>query len=314
MKNPNSPNALIFRRFCRNKLAVVGFFVLIGMFIFSFLGPIFSPYGEYALFFMKDGIEISSEEIQDFNEDGIKILRRSPPSPTHPLGTDSDGRDLLTRLMYGGRISLIIGFGVVLIQLALGILLGGLAGFYGGITDGLIMRLVDIFNCIPTLPMMLIGSSMMIVLQVPQQHRIYYVMLFIGFLGWAGVARLVRGQILSLREQEFMVATEVLGLSPFRRIFFHLIPNVLPQLIVFATLAIGNVILLESALSFLGFGLPFPYASWGNMVNAVTDPIVMRKFLNIWLPPGICILLSVMSYNFLGDGLRDAFDPKRTSK
>ncbi len=310
MEKVVSPNELVFRRFLRNKLAIVGLYILTAMFLFSFIGPFFSPYGEYAIFFIQDGVEIERDSIESFVDSDIEILRRAPPSRSHPLGTDRDGRDVLVRLMYGGRISLIIGIGVVGIQLIFGMFLGGLAGYYGKWVDGLIMRLVDTFNCIPTLPIMLIGSSIMISLKVPQQARIYYVMLFLGFMGWAGVARLVRGQILSLREQDFMVATEATGIRPIRRITRHLLPNVLPQLIVLATLGVGNVILLESALSFLGFGLPFPYASWGNMVNAVNDPIIMREFLNIWVPPGLCILVTVMSYNFVGDGLRDAFDPK----
>lgn len=305
-----SPNQLVLKRFLRNKLAIAGLVMLICMFLFTCIGPFFSPYQEYAIFFIKDGIEIEQDSITDYTQSGIEILRLAPPSLRHPLGTDRDGRDVLVRLMYGGRISLIIGLGVTALELFLGVILGGIAGFYGKWIDGFIMRLVDVFNCIPTLPIMLIGSSVMIALKVPQQHRIYYVMLFLAFLGWAGVARLVRGQILTLREQEFMIAAEAAGISPLRRIFRHLIPNVMPQLIVVATLGVGGIILLESALSFLGFGLPFPYASWGNMVNAVNDPIIMRQHLNVWVPPGMSILLTVMSYNFAGDGLRDAFDPK----
>jgi peptide/nickel transport system permease protein len=195
-------------------------------------------------------------------------------------------------------------------ELILGVLLGGISGYYGGWVDNLIMRIVDVFNCIPSIPVMLILGSVMISLKVPPQDKIYVLMLVLGLLGWPGVARIVRGQILSLREQEFMVAAEATGLRPMRKIFKHLVPNVMPQLIVIATLGIGSVILTESAMSFLGIGLSFPYASWGNMVDAVNDPEIMRNCLNIWVPPGICILLTVMSFNLVGDGLRDAFDPK----
>lgn len=308
-----TPGQLVLKRFLRNKLAIVGIGIIIAMFIFSFVGPLFSPYGEYSIFFEKDGKEliVNSENGEiDFTQEGVKVLIKAPPSAKHLLGTDKDGRDVMTRLMYGGRISLIVGFVVVAIELLLGITLGGIAGYYGGKIDNFIMRIVDIFYCIPSLPLMLILSSIMLTMKVQQEKKIYGLMLVLGILGWASIARLIRGQILSLREQEFMVATEAIGLRPGRKIYKHLIPNVMPQLIVFATLGVGSVILTESALSYLGMGVPFPLASWGNMVNAVNDPIIMRDHLNIWLPPGICILLTVMAFNFIGDGLRDAFDPK----
>lgn len=306
-----TPGQLVMKRFLRNKLAIVGIAIIVAMFVFSFIGPIFSPYGEYTLFFIKDGQEFSvNDENQTFTGEGVKILAKAKPSKTHLLGTDKDGRDVLTRLMYGGRISLLVGFVVILIELLIGVSLGGMAGYYGGKIDNLIMRIVDIFYCIPSIPIMLILSSVMLAIKLPQTYKIYGLMLALGFLGWAGIARLVRGQILSLREQEFMVATEAVGLKVSRRIYKHLIPNVMPQLIVFATLGLGSVILTESSLSYLGIGVPFPYASWGNMVNTVNDPQIMRNYLNIWVPPGICILLTVMGFNFIGDGLRDAFDPK----
>lgn len=307
-----TPGQLVMKRFLRNKLAIVGVFMLIAMFVFSFCGPLFTDYGEYTIFFMKDGVEFSTKDNNgvDQTQTGIKVNGKAKPSKEHLLGTDKDGRDVLVRLMYGGRVSLIIGFVVVGIQLALGILLGGIAGYYGGKIDNLIMRIVDIFYCIPTLPLMLIISSILIAYGIPQEQKIYFLMLVMGFLGWASVARLIRGQILSLREQEFMIATEAIGLHPAKRIMKHLIPNVMPQLIVIATMGMGSVILAEAAYSYLGIGVPFPLASWGNMVNTVNDPIIMRDYLNIWLPPGLCILITVLGFNFVGDGLRDAFDPK----
>lgn len=238
------------------------------------------------------------------------IMNKSHPTKEHILGTDKFGLDVMTRLMYGGRISLLVGFVVIIIEMFIGVLLGGISGYYGKWIDNLIMRVVDIFNCIPTLPIMLILSSFMIAMKVPPQQKIYVLMLLLGILGWPYIARVVRGQILSLREQDFIIAVEATGIRPMRRIFKHLVPNVMPQLIVIATLSIGGVILTESALSYLGIGLDFPYASWGNMVDAVNDPEIMRNFLNIWVPPGVCILLTVMAFNFVGDGLRDAFDPK----
>lgn len=241
----------------------------------------------------------------------LEIDRYAKPSSKHLLGTDIDGRDVLTRLMYGGRISLMVGFCVVFIQILLGVIMGGIAGFYGGWVDNIIMRLVDIFFCLPQLPLiMMINTSLTKTNIVSPQNGIYILMFVLGVLGWAGVGRFVRGQILSLREQEYMIAAEATGLRVSKRIFRHLIPNVMPLLIVMATLGIGGTILFESSLSFLGFGLQYPYASWGNMVNPVTDPIVMKSYLNIWVPPGLCILLTVLAFNFVGDGLRDALDPR----
>ena len=293
-----TPGQMVMKRFLRNKLAIVGIVLIAAMLIFSFIGPLFSSYGEYDIFFTKDGVELAANS-EDTLQEGTKILTKAPISSTHLLGTDRDGRDVLTRLMYGGRISLMVGIVVIAIEVLIGIVLGGIAGYYGGWIDNIIMRIVDVFNCIPTLPIMLILSSAMLALGVPQQSKIYVLMLALGLLGWASVARLVRGQILSLRDQEYMVATEAIGLRPAQKIFKHLIPNVMPQLIVFVTLGIGNVILMESSLSYLGIGVPFPYASWGNMVNAVTDPIIMKGFLNIWAPPGLCILITVLGFNFI---------------
>lgn len=306
-----SPGQLVIRRFLRNKLAIAGMIILAIMILFSFFGPLFSPYGEYQMFYVKDGEVFSAgDEGYNINEFGVKVYDKASPTKEHPLGTDRDGRDILTRLMYGGRISIIIGIAAVAIELVIGVTMGGIAGYYGGKVDMVIMRVVDIFYCIPTLPVVLILSSALNTLKVPQASKIYFLMLLIGFMGWAWICRLVRGQILSLREQEYMVAAEAVGLRPVKRIFRHLLPNVMPQLIVAATLDIGSTILLESTLSFLGMGVQLPYASWGNMVNVVTDLLILRNHLSMWLPPGLCILVTVMAFNLIGDGLRDAFDPK----
>lgn len=232
------------------------------------------------------------------------------PSLKHPVGTDANGMDLLTRLMYGGRISLLIGFVVVLIELILGVLVGGVAGFFGGWVDNLLMRLVDIVYCIPAMPLYLILGSVMDYMKVSPTIRIYMLCVIMGVIGWVGIARIVRGQILSLREQEFMIAAEATGISIKRRIFKHLIPNVIPQLIVFASMGIGDVILTEASLSFLGLGIKYPAASWGSIINAVNDSYVMTNYLFVWVPAGFLILLTVLAFNFVGDGLRDAFDPK----
>ena len=234
----------------------------------------------------------------------------SAPSKEHWLGTDRNGMDMLTRLMYGGRVSLIIGFIVVLIETFLGVIMGGISGYFGGWVDNLIMRLVDIFYCIPSMPIIIILGAAMDAMRVDPQIRMLYLMLILGFLGWAGVARLVRGQILSLREQEFMTATEACGIRVSRRIFKHLIPNVIPQLIVTCTMGLGSTILTEATLSFLGLGVKFPFASWGNIINDVNDTFVLTNYWFIWIPAGVLLLLTVLAFNLVGDGLRDAFDPK----
>ena len=232
------------------------------------------------------------------------------PSAKHLLGTDKYGMDMLTRLMYGGRVSLMIGFIVIIIETVLGVILGGIAGYFGGWVDNLIMRLVDIFYCIPSMPIILILGAAMDQQRVEPGKRLIYLMLILGILGWAGIARLVRGQILSLREQEFMTATEACGISVKSRIFKHLIPNVIPQLIVNCTMGLGSVIITEATLSFLGLGVKFPFASWGNIINDVNNTHVLTTYWFIWIPAGLLLLLTVLAFNLVGDGLRDAFDPK----
>ncbi len=232
------------------------------------------------------------------------------PSFAHPLGTDNNGMDVLTRLMYGGRISLMVGFVVVLIELLLGVLVGGVSGYFGGAVDTLLMRFVDLFNCIPYWPMMIIAGAVMDSLEVNPYVRIFLLMLIMGLLGWTGVARIVRGQILSLREQDFMVATEATGIRASRRIFRHLVPNVMPLLIVHATMNLGSIIITEATLSFLGLGIKYPLASWGSIINSATNLHVMTNYWFIWIPAGFLILLTVLGFNFVGDGLRDAFDPR----
>ncbi|MEG2604392.1 MAG: ABC transporter permease [Clostridia bacterium] len=232
------------------------------------------------------------------------------PSWEHLLGTDGNGMDVLTRLMYGGRISLMIGFVVVLLETALGVILGGIAGYFGRWVDNLIMRVVDIFNCIPSYPIYIIMGAIMDAEKVESSQRIFYLMIAMGILGWPGIARIVRGQILSLREQEFMTAAEATGISTGRRIFRHLVPNVIPQLIVIDTMTLGGIILTEATLSFLGLGVKYPLASWGSIINAVSNIYVMTNYWFVWIPAGMLILLTVLGFNFIGDGLRDAFDPK----
>ena len=307
-----TPGQLIAKRFFRNKLAILGLGIIIAVVLFCFIGPFFSPYGEYELFYIneKTGQEVSMYDSEGIKEEGVGVNVKAPISKDHWLGTDADGRDVFTRLMYGGRISLEFSLVVTFIELLIGVTIGGIAGYYGGKVDMIIMRIVEIFYCIPFVPFMLVVSSFMVAFGVLPQDKIYYLMIIMGFLNWAGVARMVRGQILSIPEMDYMMAAEAAGIKTSRKIFKHLIPNAIPIIIVMATMDLGSFILTESTLSFLGVGLAFPYASLGNMVNAVNKSVIMRNYLNIWLPPGLMILFIVMAFNFIGDGLRDAFDPK----
>lgn len=265
----------------------------------------------------KDGVDVDYKLVRNNNQYTIRKFAETElinvfesPSKKHPLGTDGNGMDLLTRLMYGGRISLIIGFVVVIIETVIGVILGGLAGYFGGWIDNLIMRVVDIVYCIPSIPLYIILGSIMDFLRIDPKFRIFMLMVILALLGWPSIARMVRGQILSLREQEFMIATEALGISVSRRIFKHLIPNVIPQLTVIGSMNLGGIILTEATLSYLGIGVKFPYASWGNIINAVNNIYVMTNFWFVWIPAGLLILITVLGFNFVGDGLRDAFDPK----
>lgn len=232
------------------------------------------------------------------------------PSAEHWLGLDNNGMDLMTRLMYGGRVSLMVGFVVIFIEIFIGIIVGGISGFFGGVVDTALMRFVDLFNSIPFYPMVLIFGSVMDALEVEPMVRIFLLMAILGILGWTGVARLVRGQILSLREQDFMVATEATGIRTSRRIFKHLVPNVMPLMIVYASSGLGGIIITEATLGFLGLGIKYPLASWGSIINTASDAFVMTNYWFMWIPAGLLILLTVLGFNFVGDGLRDAYDPK----
>lgn len=248
--------------------------------------------------------KIRSEQITQLNDDFAS------PNKEHLLGTDGHGMDVLTRLMYGGRISLLIGFVAIAIEIFIGVVIGGVAGYFGKTIDTLLMRVVDIVICIPAMPLYIIVDSIMDYYQIDPRIRIYLLCAILGLLNWPQIARMVRGQILSFREQEFMVATEATGIRVSRRIFKHLIPNVIPNLVVIATMGLGEIIIMEATLSFLGIGVKFPYASWGNIINSVNDIFVMTNYWFVWIPAGLLILITVLGFNFVGDGLRDAFDPK----
>lgn len=316
-----SPGRIVLKRFFRSKLSMTGLIMLIVLFVFSFLGP-FLP---FSFIWGEDEADNSQKITEEYTtivdaptygEDPVYIVKFSEPtnylkpSASHWLGTDDKGYDVFSRLMYGGRVSLTVGFVVIILETILGVFLGGLAGYFGGWVDQIIMRIVDIFNCVPTLPMMMIIGVALDARNVTGPAKLYVMMAMLTLFGWAGTARLVRGQILTLREQDFMLSAEASGLPVSRKIFKHLIPNVMPQLIVSMTLGLGGIILTEATLGYLGIGLPMQYATWGNMINAAANNTALRLYPNLWIAPGICIILAVLAFNFVGDGLRDAYDPK----
>ncbi len=289
-----SPWTIAFRRLKKNKLAMVSLFILCVLVLSAILADVITPYG-------RDQINLADKEVRG------KVMelpiKKEAPDSNFILGTDELGRDIFTRLIYGGRISLTVGLVAVFLQVIIGIAVGSIAGFYGGIVDAILMRLTDIIMCFPFL---LIAITVVAILG----PSIFNVMLVIGLLGWTGIARIVRGQILSLREQEFMEAAEALGIRDSRKIFKHLLPNVMASIIVFATMGMASAILTESALSYLGMGVTPPTPTWGNMMQAAKSIYSLQHHWWLWIPPGFLTFITVMSFNILGDGLRDALDPK----
>ena len=318
-----SPTRMVLRRFFRSKLSIIGLCMVIGLFVFSFIGPLFySNWGEIEVDKSgKTSYATSEFEVVDDSGTTVSIKQTTetnyednalaPPSLSHPLGTDKQGYDVFVRLMYGGRISLIVSFLAVFVITILGVILGGVAGYFGGTVDNVIMRICDILMCLPGVPILLIISLILDSTGIDGKYKIYLLMIYLTLFSWPGTARLVRGQILSLREQEYMVAAEAMGYSVPRKIFKHLVPNVMPQLIVQMSLSLGGMILYESTLSYLNLGVKAPYAAWGTMINIIsTDMDILQNYFNVWGPAGICIVIAVLGFNFVGDGLRDALDPK----
>ncbi len=314
-----SPTRMLLRRFFRSKLSITGLVMLIALFAFCWIGPfVYNRWSETKTD-RAGNVEYAYYEIESEDGNFLQIIvteneinALEPPSADHILGTDEGGMDIFTRLMYGGRLSLSLSFLAVFLTSALGIVLGGIAGYYGGVVDNIIMRICDVLICLPTLPLMLIIGTVLDANHVPRQYYIYLLMTVLSLFSWPGMARLVRGQILFLREQEYMVAAEAMGYSTARRIFKHLLPNVLPQILVAMTMSLGSMILYESTLSYLNLGVRTPYSSWGTMIEVISrrSDILQNNF-NVWGPPGICIIIAVLGFNFIGDGLRDALDPKQ---
>ena len=321
-----SPTQMLLRRFFRSKLSIAGLVMVLGLFLFCFAGPlVYTQWGETEL--DKSGKTSYATTEVTYEVDGVTYVVQqttettladnflSAPSARHPLGTDDQGYDVMARLMYGGRVSLLVSFMTVFLLTLFGVLIGGIAGYFGGVVDNIIMRVCDVLICLPGIPILLIVSSAIdgwVALGRAQEDwRIYILMMFLTFISWPGTARLVRGQILFLREQEYMVAAEAMGYSTGRKIFKHLVPNVMPQLIVQMSLSLGSMILYEASLSYLNMGIKAPYTAWGSMINIITtNPEILQNHLYVWVPAGVCIVIAVLGFNFVGDGLRDALDPK----
>ncbi|OGP53230.1 MAG: peptide ABC transporter permease [Deltaproteobacteria bacterium RBG_13_52_11] len=280
MKGRRSLGGLFWFKFTRNYLAVGGAIVVSFLFISALLAPLIAPY---------DPSFIDAEQVL------------TPPSRAHLLGTDQLGRDVLSRIIWGGRISLLVGFVAVGITTLIGVILGALAGYYGRGVDGIIMRFVDIMLCFPTFFLILAVIALL-------EPSILNIMVVIGLTSWMGVARLVRAEFLSLKGREFVVAARAQGAIDLRIIFSHILPNAMAPVFVAAILGIGAAILTESALSFLGIGVQPPTPSWGNILTAGKDNIEIAYWLSLY--PGLAILITVLGYNLLGEGLRDALDPK----
>lgn len=271
----------IWKRFKRNKLSAAGAVVVVALIIVAVFAPFIAPYNPMAI---------------DINN----ILAH--PSASHPFGTDELGRDVLSRIIYGSRISLSVGIVAVGISICIGIIIGSLAGFFVGKVDAVLMRFVDIMLTFPTFFLMLA------VIAIVPKSSIYIIMLVIGITSWMDVARLVRAEFLTLRERDFVLAARVSGAGNLRLIFRHILPNALSPVFVAATFGVAGAILVESGLSFLGFGVQPPTPSWGNILTAGKDNIEVAWWLSLY--PGLAILITVLSYNLVGEGLRDALDPR----
>ena len=312
-----SPTRMVVRRFFRSKLSVIGLVLIIALFLFSWIGPLFWNVSEtdrtMKIDYDRHPIEYVDENgeshfFYQIVETGKELSSLAPPSAAHPLGTDMSGRDNLTRLMTGGRVSLSISFLAVFIIMLLGVIFGGLAGYFGGVIDNIIMRACDILMCLPGIPVMLIVNTVLEGLKIDSEFRIYYLMGFLTLISWSGTARLVRGQILSLREQEYVLSAKASGAKSSWIIRKHLIPNCISVIIISTALQIPSAIFTESYLSFLGLGVNAPMPSLGSLASDALNGINSYPYRLVI--PAIVISLIVLSLNLLGDGLRDAFDPK----
>jgi peptide/nickel transport system permease protein len=286
---------LTWRRFRRHKLALIGVVVLVLLFVYAFGGGLIFP-----------------ESYANYNDTGLRL---SPPSVTHPFGTDTIGRDTLARTLYGGQISLLIGLFAVTIETLVGILVGALAGYYGGVIDNILMRITEAMLNIPEIFLLIVMAKFFggKIPEISLMGRIYsgsviVIVAIIGLTSWMYLARIVRAEFLSLKENEFILAARATGTPNAEIIFRHILPNSIAPIVVSATLGVANAILAEAYISFLGLGVQPPTATWGNMLDGANNYLESAPWL--WFFPGLLILLTVLSINFLGDGLRDAIDPR----
>ena len=292
-----SPWRVIWKRFRKHKLAVAGM-VTIGLIALAcYLAPLYAPY----------------DPVRDLSRDeNGQILRNDPPSLQHFMGTDNIGRDVFTRLLYAGQISLSVAFIVTIFSTVIGVLVGAISGYYGGWLDDVIQRFVEFLITIPLLPLLLAFSALLRGLTIPglppEWSSAVIITLILIIFGWMSASILLRGMVLSLRNQEFTEAAKALGLGSFGIIARHMIPNSLAPIIVSATLSLGGVIVLESALSFLGFGIQPPVPTWGNMLNEYQNEMWTQPAKVFY--PGLVIFICVLAFNYIGDGLRDAMDPR----
>lgn len=272
----------------------IALFFLLILVLACFLGPLLAEAGEYEIF---------------YDDEGQRILSLQGISAKHPLGTDKNGRDVFVRLLYGGRLSLLLATATMMLQTFIGITGGLLAGYAGRKTDMIIMRIVDVFNALPDIVVILILSALFMAYGAGGRARVVMLVLFLAAFGWTFTAKIVRSQVLSLRESSFMMAAELCGIPLYRRLFVYLLPNVLGKVFVAVPISIGNIILTEATLSFLGFGLPYPYASWGKMLNEAMNRDILANHINVWLPPGLLIVFSVMAFHLVGQGLKERRRP-----
>lgn len=273
----------VVRRFLKHRLAVVGLVVITLIILMAIFAPLLAPHSPY----------------------DVKNQFEAPPSADHPLGTDQVGRDVLSRLIYASRVSLYVGLGAVAIYVLIGTVLGAVAGYFGKWVDNIIMRITDIFMSFPYLMVILVLVSVL-------GPNLFNITVVLGVLGWPQVARLVRGSVLSIKEMDYVKAGVALGYSTPKILFQHILPNTLSPILVNATFGIASAIIMESSLSFLGMGVQPPTASWGNMLTEAQSITVLSSQPWLWIPPGMMILLAVLSINFIGDGLRDALEPNQS--
>jgi peptide/nickel transport system permease protein len=287
-----SLGAGVWKRFRKHPGAIFGFIMLVVLILLACLAPL-SPY------------DPETSEIS---------VRNQPPSWRHPMGTDALGRDLFTRILYGGRVSLTVGLLVVAISIVIGVPIGALAGYYGGRLDAVLMRVTDTFLSLPSFLVLILLSAILREVEAPlfERNNVVTIGLVIGILAWTTFSRLVRATFLTIRELDFVSASRALGGSNLRIITRHILPNSIGPIIVEATLEFGYAIIEESGLSFLGFGIQPPTPSWGNLLSNAQEHFTKYPWLAIF--PGLMIFLSIISVNYIGDGLRDAFDPHKVLK